>query len=115
MSTIATHRFLGDVRNTPTVNKAKAGDTIPITFSLAGYQGLAFIGAGYPTFATHACGSTGGTEVAVTAGKKGLTYDAKKDAYTFWWSTNKAWKGTCLTFTLKLDDGTFHSAEFRFG
>lgn len=107
--------FLGDVGNPPTVNRVKAGDTIRIQFGLAGYRGMSFIDAGYPTFASHPCGSPGGTEVSATAAKRGLTYDAKKDAYTFWWSTLPGWKGTCGTFILNLDDGTSHAAEFRFG
>jgi hypothetical protein len=106
--------FLGDVGNPPIVNRVKAGDTVRVQFSLAGDQGMDIIEAGYPTFAAHACGASGGTEVSVTAGKKGLTYDARKDAYSFWWSTSAEWKKTCGTFILKLDDGTFHTAEFVF-
>jgi len=106
--------FLGGVANPPTVNKVKAGDTVAVQFSLTGDQGVAFIEPGYPSLGSHVCGSSGGTEVAATPGKKGLTYDARKDVYTFWWSTRASWKGTCGTFTLKLDDGTTHTAEFRF-
>ena len=106
--------FLGGLANPPSVNRVKAGDTVAVQFSLTGDQGVAFIEAGYPAFASHACGATGGSEVAATPGKKGLTYDARKDIYTFWWRTGASWKGTCGTFILKLDDGTIHTAEIRF-
>ena len=45
---------------------------------------------------------------------KGLTYDAKKNVYSFDWQTDKAWKGTCRTLVVKLADGTVHTAEFQF-
>ena len=34
--------------------------------------------------------------------------------YTYVWKTSKNWKGKCGTFTLKLDDGSEHTAEFQF-
>jgi hypothetical protein len=33
---------------------------------------------------------------------------------TYVWKTSKNWKGKCGTFTLKLDDGTEHTADFQF-
>ena len=40
--------FLGPVDNLPTANVVKAGQTIPVKFSLDGDQGLAILAAGYP-------------------------------------------------------------------
>ena len=42
------------------------------------------------------------------------TYNALADTYTYVWKTDKAWKGKCATLTLKLDDGTEHTALFQF-
>lgn len=44
----------------------------------------------------------------------GLTYDALTDTYTYVWKTDKCWKGKCGMFTLKLDGGSEHTAEFVF-
>ena len=44
----------------------------------------------------------------------GLAYNALTDTYTYVWKTSKNWKGKCGTFTLKLDDGTEHTALFQF-
>ena len=44
----------------------------------------------------------------------GLTYDALTHTYTYVWKTVKSWKGKCGTFTLKLEDGTEHTADFVF-
>jgi hypothetical protein len=43
-----------------------------------------------------------------------LTYDALTDTYTYVWRTQKCWQRKCGMFTLKLDDGSEHTAEFLF-
>ena len=43
-----------------------------------------------------------------------LAYDPVADQYVYVWKTVKTWAGKCGTFTLKLDDGTEHSALFSF-
>ena len=108
--------FLGGLSNPPGINQVKAGNMVKMQFSLGGDQGLGVIAAGYPASASHACGSAGSADATdpTLAGPKVLTYDAKKGVYTYWWSTSPAWKQTCRTFVLKLTDGTFHYAEFRF-
>ncbi|MEO5704134.1 MAG: PxKF domain-containing protein, partial [Candidatus Limnocylindrales bacterium] len=100
----------------PAVNQVKAGATVKIQFSLGGDQGLTVIADGYPASASHACGSAGPDDAVnpTIAGHKGLTFDARKGVYTYWWRTAADWKKTCRTFVLKLTDGTFHYAEFRF-
>jgi len=55
-----------------------------------------------------------GFEGTVTAGGSSLTYDQATDQYTYVRKTNTAWKNTCRTLTVKLNDGTTHSANFRF-
>ena len=47
-----------------------------------------------------------------TTGK--LTYDAKSGRYTYAWTTDKAWEGTCRTVTVKFTDGTEKTAELSF-
>ena len=44
----------------------------------------------------------------------GLQYDAPTQTYTYVWKTQKAWRGTCRSFTLRLDDGTQRTVDFKF-
>ena len=53
-------------------------------------------------------------ETTSTAGASSLSYSAGDDIYTYVWKTDKAWAGTCRTFQLKLDDGSTHTASFKF-
>jgi hypothetical protein len=96
-------------------NVAKAGSAIPIKFSLGGFQGLDIVAAGYPTFTITGTSQNGDDiEQTVTAGGSSLSYDADTDQYVYVWKTDKAWAGKSGTFTLKLDDGTSHTAKFSF-
>jgi hypothetical protein len=109
--------FFHPVENLPTVNIVTAGQAIPMKFSLGGNQGLNIFAVGYPISSPIACdanepGST--IEETVNAGGSTLSYNTTTDQYTYVWNTNKAWKGTCRMFVVKLADGTEHFAKFRF-
>ncbi len=109
--------FFSPIDNPPTVNAAKAGQSIPIKFSLAGNQGLNIFAAGYPKSQQTACDS--GAPVAEveeinTPGSSGLSYDPSSDQYHYTWKTDKGWKSTCRQLIVKLADGTQHLALFRF-
>jgi predicted extracellular nuclease len=109
--------FFQPVDNLPTVNTVKAGQAVPIKFSLNGDQGLNIFAAGYPKSEMIACNSTApvdGIEETVTAGSSGLSYNATTDQYTYVWKTNKAWANSCRQLVVKLNDGTFHRANFKF-
>jgi predicted 3-demethylubiquinone-9 3-methyltransferase (glyoxalase superfamily) len=109
-------------------NKAKAGSSIPVKFSLGGDQGLdIFATTGtnpttnetftYPTSTAMTCDSTDeldAIEETVTAGGSSLQYDAALDQYTYVWKTNKAWAGTCRQLVVKLADDTYYRAYFQF-
>lgn len=109
--------FFQPVDNLPTLNLVNAGQAIPVKFSLSGDQGLNIFEAGYPKSQLITCDSTDtvdGIEETVTAGSSSLSYDASTDTYTYAWKTSKAWAGTCRQLVLKLNDGTFHRANFSF-
>lgn len=108
--------FFAPVDNQPTLNVVKAGSGVPIKFSLNGYQGLNIFANGYPASATVTCGSAveGAIEQTVTAGASSLSYDAAADQYVYTWKTDKAWVDTCRILIIKLDDGTYHRANFKF-
>jgi len=109
--------FFQPVDNPPTVNVAKAGAAIPVKFSLGGDQGLGIFATGFPSSQQIACSSSSPAsdiEEAVTVGGSGLTYDPTTDQYTYIWKTSTTWKGQCRKLTVKLNDGSVHTANFQF-
>jgi hypothetical protein len=109
--------FFSPVNNLPTLNAAKAGSAIPTKFSLGGNQGMSIMADGYPKSAVIPCDSTAqvdGIEQTVTAGGSSLSYDPTLDQYNYVWKTDRAWAGSCRQLVVKLVDGTFHRANFKF-
>ncbi|HEX3316580.1 MAG TPA: PxKF domain-containing protein [Solirubrobacteraceae bacterium] len=116
--------FRAPVANPPGVNPVKAGQAVPIKFSLGGDRGLGILPStptSGPTDCTHGPAGAplpavpaGAPVSAVPAGNRGLQYDAASDTYTWVWKTDSAWKGTCRTLTVALDDGITHAAYFAF-
>lgn len=107
--------FLGPVDDLPAVNLAKAGQSVPLTFGLDGYQGLQVLSS--VVSAPVACDASGGlsdVEEAVTAGGSALQYDLATGLYTYVWKTDKAWAGQCRQLTLTTVDGESYSARFNF-
>jgi hypothetical protein len=109
--------FFAPLVNRPRVNVVKAGSVVPITFSLDGNQGREVFATGYPRSVDMTCGShadlDGGTRVQ-SPGHTKLRYKPKRDLYIYLWKTDKRWEGDCRQFVLKLDDGSYHRADFRF-
>ncbi len=109
--------FFQPVDNLPELNVAKAGSAIPVKFSLGGDKGLGILAVGFPTSSKIVCDSTepqDNIEQTVTAGSSSLQYDPLTGQYTYVWKTDKAWAGTCRQLTVKLVDGTVHTANFKF-
>jgi hypothetical protein len=107
--------FKAPLANPPEeVNPVKAGQAVPIKFSLGGDRGLGILPSA-PTSRPIGCtsGPAGLPVPAYPAGNSGLHYDAASDTYTWVWKTDAAWKG-CRTLTVALDDGTTHEALFAF-
>lgn len=110
--------FFNPVDNVPMINSVKAGQGIPMKFSLAGNFGLDILAAASPSSASISCLNPAlnvldETET-VTAGSSSLQYDALSGQYIYVWKTDKAWATKCRAFLLKLDDGTTHRADFNF-
>jgi len=109
--------FFAPVDNLPVVNQTKAGQAIPVKFSLSGDQGLDIFAPGYPKSEAIACDATAaldGIEQTLTAGGSSLSYDAASDLYTYTWKTDKAWAQSCRQLVVTLRDGTVHRANFSF-
>jgi hypothetical protein len=108
--------FLAPINNPPVLNQVKAGQNIPVKFSLHGNQGLAIIAQGYPLSQQVVCSTSAPFDdiEEVIASASGLSYDASNDQYNLGWKTLKAWANTCREFQLRLNDGTLHKAFFKF-
>ncbi|HET6751169.1 MAG TPA: PxKF domain-containing protein [Actinomycetes bacterium] len=108
--------FFQPVDNPPVLNVLKAGRAVPVRFSLDGFQGLGISAPGHPRSEPVACDATqeDAIEETVPALVSVLLYNPVSDRYTFVWKTSGAWAGTCRRLVIKLDDGTTHTADFRF-
>jgi hypothetical protein len=109
--------FYAPVANPDTFNVVKAGAGVALKFSLGGDQGLDIFAAGSPAVRFFPCASPPGNGIPVatsTAGGSTLSYAPLTDTYTYNWKTQKSWRGMCGELQMSLDDGTTHSALFKF-
>jgi predicted extracellular nuclease len=107
--------FEAPVDNPPTQNIAKAGQSVPVKFHLAGDLGLGVL-FGTPFAMQHTCGGGGPSDAvdATNPGGSGLQFDPVSGTYTYVWKTDKNWTNQCRTFEITFDDGTYRRAEFSF-
>jgi hypothetical protein len=111
--------FYQPVDNMPTINAAKAGQAIPIKWSLKNSNGsyisnlASVISYGYSSL-TSCSGTTDTIEQYVDAGSSSLRYDTTANQFILTSKTDNSWVGTCKIFTLVLSDGTKHQAKFQF-
>jgi hypothetical protein len=99
--------FYSPLAAEPAVASSRAGDTVPVKFSLGGDRGLDVI----TRAAWRPCGVT--SDDSSTASGS-LTYSAGPARYTFMWQSDKSWAGSCREFLLTLRDGTTHAALVSF-
>jgi len=107
--------FFNPVNNPPVFNNVNAGRAIPIKFSLSGNKGLGIFAAGYPVSQQIACDTSAplaDVEGTNTPGGSTLTYSP--DQYHYNWKTESSWAGTCRILIVKLNDGSEHTALFKF-
>ncbi|HET9602159.1 MAG TPA: ExeM/NucH family extracellular endonuclease [Acidimicrobiales bacterium] len=107
--------FLAPIKNPPDVNTTIAGVPIAIRFRLGGFQG-ADPAASTPTVQRKDCATGAPIGTATDASFVGPAplFIPGVRTYAYTWRTERSWRGSCATFTLALDDGTVHRAEFRF-
>lgn len=111
--------FYQPVDNLPTINAAKAGQAIPIKWSLKDGTGnyvsnLASITSyGYSSL-TSCTGTSDTIEQYINAGSTSLRYDTTANQFILTSKTDKSWVGSCKMFTLILSDGTKHQIKFQF-
>lgn len=97
--------FLSPIVSPPAINNIKAGQAVPVKFSLNGFQGMDVLAAGYPQTQTVACDTgapIGNSTQTTTAGSQGLQYDPDTDIYTYVWKTDRSLSGSCQQLIVKL-------------
>jgi hypothetical protein len=92
----------------PNSAEFRAGDGVPVRFSLRGDRGRDVL-MWQPLERQVPCGSGAAHAFGGTTGS--LSYNVSLDRYTFLWQTAKAWSGTCRQLELTLRDGTRHYAN----
>jgi hypothetical protein len=109
--------FFSPVSNPPALNEVKAGQNVPLKFSLGGNQGLGIFAPGSPASQQVNCATNvpiNVLEETDTPGNSTLTYDAGSGRYQYNWKTEKSWAGTCRVLVVTLIDGSTHTANFKF-
>jgi Tol biopolymer transport system component len=89
----------------------RAGDGVPLKFSLHGPYGLDAV-AGTTQQPIDCATRSALDSPAAAIGT--LTYNSSQDRYMFAWATTKSWAGGCHAITVSLRDGTTHRADIRF-
>ncbi len=98
----------------PTMNRYVAGLPVPLLFSLGANLGLAIL-AGSPTSQRVDCTTRAAIGGATNVDpRSALFYERHTSTYAYVWRTDRAWRGTCRVFTLRLADNTVRSVAFTF-
>lgn len=107
--------FFSPVNNPPTLNAVNAGRAIPVKFSLSGDKGLDIFAPNNPYTVSLNCDTNDpGVDVTETlnAGGSSLTFGGGQ--YSYIWKTESSWAGTCRQLVITLNDGSVHTANFKF-
>jgi hypothetical protein len=103
--------FDSPVGSSGILDGAKAGEPIPLKFSLQGDHGASVV----TSVSTEAASCTDWSVLGPPVAADGkLTYTASIDRYTEAVASDPSWKGSCRTITVSLDDGTSHTVRVRF-
>ena len=108
--------FFRPLHNLPKVNRVKAGQAIPVIFSVeGGRRGERVLQSGSPTSAPVACDSRA-TELPVegTVSAERSRLRVWRNRYIYIWKTSSTWAGTCRKLVVTLVDGSTHEAMFHF-
>jgi hypothetical protein len=101
--------FFAPLAPQPTVSTLKAGDDVPVKFSLNGYYGLDVFAA--PPAWKPGCPSPSADSSRAFGT---LSYKASVDRYVFLWKTEPSWAGFCRELIVALGDGTVRRVNVRF-
>lgn len=109
--------FFKPVKNAPTFNRVRAGQAVPVKFTVDGYRGTTVLKAGSPTSSPISCKAVRSENILSEddlADYRGLRQDGAKSRSNYIWKTDPRWAGTCRKLVLTLVDGSSYEALFRF-
>jgi uncharacterized repeat protein (TIGR01451 family) len=107
--------FFSPVSNPPTLNAVQAGKGVPLKFSLSGDKGLNIFAPNNPYSVSLNCNTNDpSVDVTETLNTGGSSLSFSGDQYNYVWKTQNSWAGTCRQFVMTLNDGTVHTANFKF-
>ncbi|HCH5773729.1 TPA: PxKF domain-containing protein [Vibrio parahaemolyticus] len=113
--------FDNPIEGMPVLNLAKAGQTIPVKWSVPSSAGGLISDTSIVSsiqFSTESCteDTIASTDIsdAQSSGSTGLRYDATTNQFIFNWKTSKGMKGSCRMLHLNLNDGSVYQAKFQF-
>jgi hypothetical protein len=109
--------FFQPIDNQPTSNSVKAGQSVPVKFSLNGNQTLNIFAADFPASKQVNCTSGApidALETIDTPGASGLTYDSSTNQYHYVWKTQSSWGSQCRILVVRFKDGNEYTALFQF-
>jgi len=92
-----------------------AGRAVPVKFSLSGDKGLNIFAANNPYSVSLNCSTSDpGVDITetLTAGGSSLSFSGGQ--YNYVWATSSSWAGTCRQLVITLNDGSVHTANFKF-
>ncbi len=104
--------FFAPLASFPTFSEQKAGQEVPVRFSLDGDRGLAVL-SGAPMSWPVDCDDAAATGPAERH-DGALRYNTRQARYTFTWETRKEWANSCRQLTVFFADGTHHSTNVSF-
>ena len=108
--------FVQPVDNPPVLNTVKGGQTVPVKFSLGGNQGLNVLQGPVKTAAIICPNGAFLDAIETTVKSPGSStffYDPVSNLYQINWKTQASWLNTCRRITVRLIDGTAHTADFN--
>jgi hypothetical protein len=110
--------FFSPVDNPPILNKANAGQTIPIKWRIT-LNGMpvsdpnSFVALTSSQANCTSMADLPGDDIETYSTNAGLLYNGNGN-WHFNWQTPKSYAGHCRIMTLTLNDGSTHDADFRF-
>jgi virginiamycin B lyase len=112
--------FASPIENPPTINKANAGQAIPVKWRITDRDGIPILDpASFVSLKSYIvnCADFEGDPInsvdELAAGSSGLQY-LGDGWWQFNWKTPKTYKGQCRTMILTLGDHSEHAANFSF-
>lgn len=110
--------FLPPISNPPAVNRAKAGQSIPVKFKIPQAEGFErdLDTVSNLMLSEASCNDMepdGSSEYLDLDASPGLKFSRKSGRYNYRWQTDRSLEG-CYVLSLTLDDGSVHQAYFNF-